>query len=365
MSASCKNLEGGHKISAEVKETEYLIVGQGLAGTMLAFEMLERNMSFHVLSSPYKSRASMVAAGMVNPLVHKRLIKSWMVDALLPQMINRYRGLERLLNNDFYFERKILKPLSDQELLLWEKKKSYPDFQAYISAILKTVDVNGLKEAAAYGEVTGAGYLNLSAFLHSAEVFLRERQLLSEGLLTNADFNFEKAYFEVDDIRARKIIFCEGYHLTKNPLFDFVKMNPAKGEVLLIHAPSLSEDYILNKQVFVLPVGNQLFKVGSTYEWENLNETPTLAGKESIIARLENLIRVDYEIKEHWAGVRPTISDRRPVLGRHPQFSNLFVFNGMGTKGVMLAPQMASLFCDSLTKSNFKLPAEIDVNRFA
>lgn len=347
-----------------MNEAEYLIVGQGLAGTMLAFEMLERGLSFHVLASPEKNRASMVAAGMVNPLVYKRLTKSWMVDDLLPQMTKRYRELESLLACEFYFEKNILKPLSCQELLLWKKKKAEPDYQNYISSVTEHLDIQGVKEAAAFGVVRGSGYLNLPAFLQRAEKFLRERKLLSDGFFTNHNIKNRKEYFEVGDFRGSKIIFCEGYHLYKNPLFEFVKMNPAKGEVLLIHAPSLSEDYILNKQVFVLPVGNQLFKVGSTYEWEDLTELPTQAGKKSITERLENLICADYEIKDHWAGIRPTIADRRPVLGVHRDYSHIFIFNGLGTKGVMLAPKMASLFCDYLTLENFKLPSEIDIFRF-
>lgn len=344
-----------------MNNVEYLIVGQGLAGTMLAFEMLDRGISFQLVSSPQKSKASLVAAGMVNPLVFKRLTKSWQVDELLPFMKKRYRELEKILNSHFYFDKTILKPLSAQEMLLWKERQNDPGFQDYISEVSEYTGIPGIRPAAAYGKVSGAGFLSLSDFLSQAETYFQKKGLLTEGLIDPSELPFNS---ESIGIKAEKIIFCEGYHLHKNPLFDFVKMNPAKGEVLLIHAPELSDDYILNKQVFVLPVGDHHFKVGSTYEWEDLTEQTTQEGKDSILQRLENLIQVDYEVVNHWAGVRPTISDRRPVLGLHPDIKNVFVFNGLGTKGVMLAPKMASVFCDFLTIHNYTLPKEIDVNRF-
>ncbi len=343
-----------------MKKAEYLIVGQGLAGTMLAFEMLERGIDFRIVASKTKSKASIVAAGMINPLVFKRLKKSWLADELLPEMETKYRGLEGILNASFYFTKKILKPLSEQETTLWKEKKFLPGFDRFIEEIVATSPVPGIRTAPAFGIVGGAGYLNLSVFLNHAKSFFMERELLLEE-----DFQFESSKgIKAGEFQADKVVFCEGYHLSKNHLFDFVKMNPAKGEVLLINSPGLSEEFILNKKVFVLPVGSQRFKVGSTYEWEDLSEKPTQKGKESIVERLEELIKVEYTIENHWAGVRPTVSDRRPVLGQHPEHENVFVFNGLGTKGVMLAPRFAREMCDFLTGDTSVLMKEVDLKRY-
>jgi glycine oxidase len=347
-----------------MKKTEYLIVGQGLAGTMLAFEMLERGMDFRLVSSPAKSTASVVAAGMINPLVYKRLTKSWMADELLPEMDRKYRQLETTLGHRFYFAKKILKPLSEQETELWRKKSKLPGFDHYIDNIVNRSPVKHIATAPAYGIVQGAGYVNLSEFLIRTYTYLQDKKLLINDEFESETMSGLNAEFECGDYKADKIVFCEGYHLTKNPLFDFIKMNPAKGEVLLIHAPDLSEEFILNKKVFVLPVGNHRFKVGSTYEWEDLSEHPTEKGKESILDRLNQLINVDYKIENHWAGVRPAIADRRPVLGQHPDHKKVFVFNGLGTKGVMLAPYFSRLLGAFLEGDHGLLLDEITVNRF-
>ena len=345
-----------------MKNNEFLIVGQGLAGTMLAFEMLDRGINFRIVSSPKKSKASMVAAGMINPLVFKRLTKSWMVDELLPFMQSRYGQLETVLNDSFYFQKQILKPLSEQETGLWKSKKA--KFDSYIGDILDSSPIEGISPAYAFGLVDGAGYLNLKHFLKKAEAFFLQKKLLVFDDL-QIDSSSGKAFSRISNrVTDAKVVFCEGYHLQKNPFFSFVKMNPAKGEVLLIHSPELSEDYILNKKAFVLPVGNKRFKVGSTYEWDDLTEQTTEKGKVSIVERLDALVDVEYQIEDQWAGVRPTIVDRRPVLGQHLQFPNLFVFNGLGTKGVMLAPKFAEIMANYLIEESSELPAEVDVKRF-
>ena len=348
-----------------MKNVEYLIIGQGLAGTMLAFEMLERGKDFRILTSPGKSKASLVAAGMINPLVFKRLTKSWMVDELLPFMQQRYHHFENLLDNNFYFPKKILKPLSDQEKELWQEKQQLPEFAKYIAGISENPPISGLSEMAAYAMVDNAGYLQLSKFLDNSESFFRQKNLLIDETFDISSYKANRPIlFDQSQQRAQKVVLCEGYHLSQNPLLKFVKMNPAKGEVLLIDAPNLSEDYIINKKVFVLPVGEHKFKVGSTYEWKDLSEEVTERGKESILQRLRELIEVDYTIIDHWAGVRPTIADRRPVLGQHPQYNNLYVFNGLGTKGAMLAPYFAGEMCNFLNDSDYVLPDEINLNRF-
>ena len=348
-----------------MKSVEFLIVGQGLAGTMLAFEMLDRGMDFRILQSSSKSKASMVAAGMINPLVFKRLTKSWKVDELLPVMKERYQQLEQLLNESFFHQKQILKPLSSQEKESWKEKKQHPEYSKYIGAISDMSPIKGLTEMAAYGIVEQAGYLNLSLFLEKAELYFRQKKLLLNENFNVGDIQKNSIItFGPSKLEADKVVLCEGYHLFRNPLLRFVKMNPAKGEVLLIHAPRLSEEYIINKKVFVLPVGNHYFKVGSTYEWEDLTEKPTEKGRQSILQRLNDLVSVEYTIVGHWAGVRPTIADRRPVLGQHPEYGQVFVFNGLGTKGVMLAPYFAREMCKSLIDANSVLPEEVNLRRF-
>lgn len=306
----------------------------------------------------------MVAAGMINPLVFKRLTKSWLADQFLPVMQEKYGELEDLLQTSFFFEKDILKPLSEQEMRLWLERSKMPEFSKYIYSVERECELNVLVETYGYGKVRGSGYLDLPTFLNSAENFFRKHHLVIDKTFSSTDVNTSKAPLIAENISASKIVFCEGYHISENSLFNFVKLKPVKGEVLLIASPELSEEFILNKKVFVLPVGNHRFKVGSTYDWDDLTEQPTQRGRDSIISRLENLIIAKYTIENQWAGIRPTVVDRRPVLGFHPKFKNFALFNGLGTKGVMLAPYFAQQMLRLLTDENYSVEKEVDLQRF-
>jgi glycine/D-amino acid oxidase-like deaminating enzyme len=331
---------------------------------MLAFELLEKNISFRIISSPQKRKASAVAAGLINPLVFKRLTKSWLVDVLLPVADEKYRNLEKLLGESFYFKKDILKPLSEQEKELWIERKEKQDFSKYIVSVEDYKNIGLTYKAAGFGRVTNSGYVNLSRFLKASDDYFRAKNLTIDADFDYKKLNPEAKSFVFNDSEAEKLVFCEGHFLQQNPFFRFVKMNPVKGEVVQIYAPELTEEFILNKKVFVLPVGNHKFKVGSTYEWNDLAETPTEAGKTSILSRFGEFLSVDFTVENHWAGIRPTISDRRPVLGVHPEFKRLSVFNGLGTKGVMLAPYFAKEMVNLLTHADYKLNEEVLVERF-
>jgi glycine oxidase len=164
-----------------MKQIEFFIAGNGLAGTMLAFEMLRNNIDFRIIASPEKSRASEIAAGMINPLVFKRLTKSWLVDDLLPFAKETYQNLENLLGAKFYFEKRILKPLSAQEKELWLERKQNPDFSNYIFLVDDFAPIKNVKPAAGFAQVNGSGYVALSSFLKLADNYFRTKNLIIDS----------------------------------------------------------------------------------------------------------------------------------------------------------------------------------------
>ena len=169
-------------------------------------------------------------------------------------------------------------------------------------------------------------------------------------------------------IQAEKIIFCEGFRSQENPYFKGIPFKLTKGEILTIRIPDLSESDLLYREIvtklgFLLPLGNGLFRVGATYNWQDLTENTTAEGLAELKLKLERLLNRPYEIVEHKAGVRPTVSDRRPLLGFHPLYPNLGIFNGLGTKGILLAPYFAQLMAiHSIT--GLPIDSDVDVNRY-
>ncbi|TLX72588.1 FAD-dependent oxidoreductase [Labilibacter sediminis] len=343
---------------------KYLIVGQGLAGSVLAFKMYQQGIDFKVIASQDISKASDVAAGLFNPLVFKRLTKSWMVDVCLPEMLSTYKAIEQLLNGRFLFEKKMIKPVSEQESLLWKEKIDSDNFSSYIQGVQKQVPISGMHAFYAYGKVMQSGSLRLRQMLNAFRLWLKSNNAIIDERFNYDDLKLTEEGVEWQGIKATGVVFCEGYRVMQNPFFKDVTLKPTKGELLEIYCVGLSEEFILNKQLFVMPVGNQRFKIGATYDWKNLDERGTEEARKDLLSRFEDLISLPYEVLNHYAGIRPTVHDRRPVLGSHPKYSQINIFNGLGTKGVMLAPFFASEMLKYLNDNTYGLHPEVEVKRF-
>jgi glycine/D-amino acid oxidase-like deaminating enzyme len=162
---------------------------------------------------------------------------------------------------------------------------------------------------------------------------------------------------------AKHIVFAEGFGMHQNPYFNELPMDGVKGELLIIKAPKLDIDVIINTSVFILPLGDHLFKVGATYNWIDKTNIPTEDGKRELIDRVKEIITCDFEIISHFAGVRPTVKDRKPLVGTHSEFKNVHILNGLGTRGVMLGPSMAKALYE-FVENSIPLAPEINITRF-
>lgn len=343
---------------------KYIIVGQGLAGTLLAYQMHKRNIPFKVIVDPTQKSASEVAAGLINPLVFKRLTKSWMADSLIPKMYETYSNIEKLLSIKFIEQKKMIKPLAEQDIPIWQKRIDQGKMNHYIDRIDKDLELKGFKEIEHYGALIQTGSCNLSRLIQAMRHFLKKHNYLIEDHLKVDDLTFTNKYVYWKNYSAEKIIFCRGYLDAKNALFPADSFYLTKGELIEIEAQALCEEYILNKNLFVLPTGNHHFKVGATYQWDTINEDASEEGKSELLTKLDKLINTDYTILNHWAGVRPTVKDRRPILGIHPQNDRLAIFNGLGTKGVMLAPYFSEQMLELLENPQAEIDEEVKLDRF-
>lgn len=350
------------------KKVDYIIVGQGLAGTVLAHTLLKQNKSVLIVDLPSISAASRVAAGLWNPVVFKRLVKSWMADDLLEYMDNFYPEVELLVNEKFYFKKQIVKPFSEeQEKVLWLKKASQEIGKYLNPAIQSDFLTDIIHNPIGAAEVINAGNIDTSVFLNASEAYFKNKQLLLKEVFDYQELVLLAAGVQYKGIIAEKIIFCEGYKGVDNIYFNWLPFKLTKGETLTIRIPLLYQkglvSKVINKGVFVLPLGDELYKVGATYEWEDLTEVPTENGKAFLVQQLHKLLNVPFEIIAHQAGIRPTVKDRRPLIGLHPEHATIGIFNGLGTKGVMLAPYFAKQFADFLG-NGMPLNKEVDIARF-
>jgi len=342
---------------------DYLIVGSGLAGISFAEIALKNNKSILVLDN--KSQvSSRVAGGLYNPVILKRFSEVWNAQEQLVLMEDFYNDIEAKLKTKFNFKLPILRKFfSIEEQNNWFAASDKRNLAPFLSTNIISKKYKSIDSPYDYGEVLHTGYVDTALLLDKYKEYLQKSNLLLEEFFDSIYIEFFDYGIQYKNIQARHIIFAEGFGLHKNPFFNYLPLDGTKGELFIIQAPDLNLDVIVNTSVFILPLGNNLFKVGATYNWQDKTDSPTEEGKQELLERIREIITCDFEIVEHFGGVRPTVKDRRPLIGTHHERKSLHILNGLGTRGVMLGPAMAKALFDSI-ENKIPLSPEIDIKRF-
>lgn len=341
---------------------DYLIVGQGLAGSTLARLLLDRGRRLMVVDAGDPSGASRVAGGLVNPVTGMKLVKTREAEVFLPKARTFYRSWEREAGQKFYHDRTVWRLFrTEKEETVWQKKRETGELDPFVAELPETLGLE-LREQRGGFVVREAAYLDTVALLDWFRGELRRRESLVEEVLNVADLHLEEGMVRWRDIRARRIIFCEGHTASQNPWFSWIPFRNAKGEVLTISGQELPEDLVLNRGKWLLPISPGRYRAGATYSWKDLDSKPTDAGREEILAGIRKIVPWEPKVEKHEAGIRPIVQDTYPVLGLHPAHSTLGIFNGLGSKGVLWAPHFADQLVSHLEDGGSLEPAA-DVRR--
>lgn len=346
-------------------EVDFIIVGQGLAGTLLTHELLRLGKSIIVYDNPGHPGASSVAAGLINPVVFRRMTKSWCADTAYPFVDPTYKALEDLLDEKFYYPGPILKILNEQTARTWQEKVSENELENFVERKPDlSFRLKNIRSPFGVGRVLHAGRLDIQKLTLSFSKYLEQKQCVRREEFTIADLVTDHEYVTYKDLKAPKIIFCEGPAVSHNPYFNDLKFKHSKGEILELKIPKIKLEEIISNDVFIMPLGHDHYKVGATYSWDDMSTQITPGAREELLTKLGKSISVPIHVKDQKAGIRPTMHDRRPVAGFHPLYPSVGILNGLGSKGALLAPwcarQMAEFMCGV---SNY-LPQEIDIRRY-
>lgn len=354
-----------------MKKLDYLIVGQGIAGSLLAYQLLKLGKKILIIDKGDKKGASYVSAGICNPITGRHWAKTWLLDEIFPFLHQFYQNLQEELNTNFYKLINVYRPFhSIEQSNEWQVKTSSPDWDAYAST--STAENNQLyteliDTSLGGWETKNACHIDVVKLIESLRLFFERQFVYQTEKIDFSEIKIDSSSIYWKEYQIDKIVFCEGAFVNENPYFNWLPFRPVKGEWLKIKIKDknvIDLPNIINAGFFILPLPNEnLFQVGATYDWQDLTLESTKKGREQLEKKLKKTLKLEYEIIEQKAGIRPASLDRRPILGSHPNHKNLLIMNGFGTKGVSLSPYFSKHLVKYL-EQGLALHPEVSIERF-
>jgi len=345
-------------------QVDYLIVGHGLAGACLAFQLRSMGQKVAVIDMPTENHSSRVAAGLYNPVTGRNLVKTWNADKLFPALEDFYLRIEKEFDIKILHQIPIYRPFfSVEEQNEWMGRMADEKYASIIEKV-STKNEFGASINDPFGGIwlKTCGYLDIIAFLEASK-----NKLLEDGCFFEGEFVEGKLELgnigTYGDIEFGKLIFANGLGAAKSQFFNWLPFHQLKGEILDLETSLPNEEVVYNRGVFIFKNADNEIRCGSTYEWREVNLEATQKGRDEILDKLKTLYSASVEVKKQRVGIRPSTKDRRPFVGIHPEEKLLGIFNGLGTKGVSIAPYFVVQFCEYLL-GKVKLDKEVDINRY-
>lgn len=344
-----------------MKEVDVLVVGFGLAGLAYVETLRQNNTSFHVIDQS-NSGSSVIAAGIYNPTILKRFNMTWKGEEFHRFSLPFYQEIAHRLSIKIDYPYAVYKLFSKRvEHNQWSVAADRPGLSNFLAPEINLAPIPGVISPHGYGQLINCGRIDTAALLKEYKNSIR-----AHFTETRFDFTSLKhldAGIQYQDIKANYIVFCEGYAMVENPFFKNLPLVGSKGQILIIDAPELKSKAILKGPIFIAPLGNNLYWAGASFEQHDKTMNPTVKGKEWILSKIDKMISVPYIVQKHITHIRPTVADRRPLLGQHHTYKNLFLFNGLGSRGVLTAPLAAKWLYNSI-ENKISLIEEVDIQRF-
>jgi glycine oxidase len=340
---------------------DYVIVGQGLAGSCVALQLLLLGKRILVIDRVHENSATNVAAGLFNPVTGRKMTKTWMADTLFPYLHEFYKDAEELTCQKFFNPSKLYRPfVSVEEQNEWMGKSAGDSLSKYVEHVhVSPIETNYVRNAFGGLMLKQCGFLNTIAFVSAVRDLIQNRATLLDEDYTDDNLVVESSTISYKGKRASQIIFCQGESAVGGKFFSWLPIRALKGETLTIKTDETIAK-IYNRGVYVVP---EIWKVGATYDVKDKTRAISLAARQGLIEKLNELVVFPYEIIHQSWGMRPTTPDRRPILGCHPENKSIIIFNGLGTKGVSLAPYFSKVLVDWL-ENGVPLNKEVDIERY-
>ncbi len=345
------------------QEVDVIIVGMGLAGSVLALKLLKEKKTFVVVNQFGITKSSEVAAGIYNPILAKRFKLSQNAAEIYPFVAENYLNFEKLLSVQFLHQTPIYYVIESKEAFNnWCILAENETFQAFVEIVDNDSRFKSFEIPFGLLKVKHSGWVNIPVLLNALKHELQSNgQYLDEEFVIQ-DLKIDKKV-SYNNIEANQIVFCEGVGIKNNPLTQHIELKPAKGEVLIVENKDAFNDFIIQQGVFMVNIDNNKYKIGSNFEWKQLDYTVNESVKDELLQKLLKFFPKEVIVKNHEAGIRPSSLDRKPIIGALKKHDNIFVFNGLGSKGVALAPHYCNMLFDAMFQQS-EIEPSVCVSRF-
>lgn len=340
---------------------DLLIIGGGFAGLSCAMEAINRGLSFDIIDHTYLRASTRIAAGIINPITGRKYQLQEQFDAMSAHAYSAYKKIELLTGRKILHQLPIFKMhKSESALEAWQYACQQHGTPPQVQLLMpvqpwqKHVDYR-------FGHIVVEGGGRVDAHQLYAAV---------DDIHKIKSIAFDYAALEIYDDKCvyqseiyQHVIFCEGYQVTTNPWFNHIHIRPSKGECLLVQIPHLNCPIILQKNMFIVPYGDDRYWVGGTNDFIADDDTPTAIKYDELLDGLRDTIRIPFTVEQQYAAIRPTMRDRRPAVGTHLQHNRLHILNGLGTKGALLGPYHAQMLFNTIFNKQ-PIDQKVDVRRF-
>ncbi len=347
-----------------MKQVDILLVGMGLSGSILAYELTQAGFSVCCFDEQKEHTSSKIAIGLVNPITGKRLVKSWLIDELLPKAISFYKSIEQSSGQQLIHACKIARIIPNEDIFQqWGKNFNQAVDEGYIDPTI--YEFRQGRESMNYFLIKQSFWLNTKQLIQYITKYFLDLGKMQIQTFDRVQLKVTSSTIRYKEIEAKKLIFCEGYQAIHNPYFSWLPFNVNKGEVIDVSISNYQFTDVLKKNIFIVPT-NSAYRVGATYDRENIDEQTTLGARTYFEDKLHDIFGDNHTINfsNQKAAIRPATTDRRPFIGKHPQHESVYIFNGFGAKGVSLIPYFASQFTQHLLDEQIEINPEASISRF-
>lgn len=342
---------------------DYIVVGFGLSGLSFV-EQLEKNDKSFVVYENSSQKSSRVAGGLYNPVILKRFTLAWQASEQLRIAVSFYKDVENKLRKKLVEDLPVLRRFNSvEEQNSWFQSCDKPGLSEFLSSELVRSKNSAIDAPFHYGKVKHTGKIDIKNMLLFYLEYLHKNNKIIKESFEYDKIKVKEGLIYYKDMVGKHIVFTEGFGIKNNPFFNYLPLYGNKGEYIIIKSEALQLKEAVKSSIFIIPLGEDLYKVGATYNNQDKTAETTIQAKQELEKKLDGFLTVPYRIVDQVSGIRPTVRDRKPLVGSHVDYQNIHILNGLGSRGILIGPTVAKKLYDHI-ENRILLDKDIDIKRF-